>query len=277
MQCGVPADTDGMPVRLHHVLVDAHDLPGLARFRAQALGWKVLSERAREIVIGTDENASAGMCFMPVTDPKTVRTACTSTWRAARRTANRRLSGCSRWGAPGRHRVDRRRVLNYPGRPRGERVLRDTSEGNAHRVRLNAGRHRPALSAACEYAPAIFIMVRCMSGVRHARFWPELESAEFAGLPDFFAWPLPRPFQGRQRISCGSTWPGPELEGILDFQAAAAKQPDHVAVAEVEFHRLIIPPRRSFYGGHPVYWRKSSCPPGRYRAAHALGGPGQLR
>jgi hypothetical protein len=32
----------------------------------------------------------------------------------------------------------------------------------------------------------------------------ELRSAEFAGLPDFFAWPLPRPIQGCQRISCGS-------------------------------------------------------------------------
>jgi len=56
-----------MPVRLHHIVVDAHDLPALARFWTQALGWKVLSERENEIVIGTDENASAGMCFMPVT------------------------------------------------------------------------------------------------------------------------------------------------------------------------------------------------------------------
>ena len=62
-----------MPVRLHHVVVDAHDLPGLARFWTQALGWKVLSERENEIVIGTDENAPVGMCFMPVTDPKTVK------------------------------------------------------------------------------------------------------------------------------------------------------------------------------------------------------------
>ena len=50
-----PAHTGGMPVRLHHIVVDAHDLPGLARFWTQALGWKVLSEREREIVIGTDE------------------------------------------------------------------------------------------------------------------------------------------------------------------------------------------------------------------------------
>ena len=63
----------GMPVRLHHIVVDAHDLPGLARFWTQALGWKVLSERENEIVIGTDENAPVGMCFMPVIDPKAVK------------------------------------------------------------------------------------------------------------------------------------------------------------------------------------------------------------
>ena len=73
MQSGVPAHTASMPVRLHHIVVDAHDLPKLARFWTQALGWKVLSEREREIVIGTDENALVGMCFMPVTDPKTVK------------------------------------------------------------------------------------------------------------------------------------------------------------------------------------------------------------
>jgi catechol-2,3-dioxygenase len=67
------AHTVGMPVRLHHIVVDAHDLPGLARFWTQALGWKVLSERENEIIIGTDVNALVGMCFMPVSDPKTVK------------------------------------------------------------------------------------------------------------------------------------------------------------------------------------------------------------
>ena len=62
-----------MPVRLHHIVIDTHDLPGLARFWSQALGWKVLSEREREIVIGPAEDAPVGMCFMPVTDPKTVK------------------------------------------------------------------------------------------------------------------------------------------------------------------------------------------------------------
>src|SRR6266571_7719407 len=37
------AHTDSMPVRLHHVVIDAHDLPGLARFWTQALGWRILS------------------------------------------------------------------------------------------------------------------------------------------------------------------------------------------------------------------------------------------
>jgi predicted enzyme related to lactoylglutathione lyase len=67
------AHTVVMPVRLHHIVVDGHDLPGLARFWTQVLGWKILSERPDEIVIGTDEHAPVGICFMPVTDPKTVK------------------------------------------------------------------------------------------------------------------------------------------------------------------------------------------------------------
>jgi predicted enzyme related to lactoylglutathione lyase len=62
-----------MPVRLHHIVIDSHDLPGLARFWTQALGWQVLSEREREIVIGPDVNAPVGICFMPVTEAKTVK------------------------------------------------------------------------------------------------------------------------------------------------------------------------------------------------------------
>ena len=62
-----------MPVRLHHIVIDTHDLPRLAQFWTQALGWKVLSEREHEIIIGTDENAPVGICFMPVTDRKIVK------------------------------------------------------------------------------------------------------------------------------------------------------------------------------------------------------------
>jgi predicted enzyme related to lactoylglutathione lyase len=70
---GSAADTGGMPIALHHIVVDAQDLPRLARFWAQALHWRVLSEREREIVIGTGEHAPVGMCFMPATDAKTVK------------------------------------------------------------------------------------------------------------------------------------------------------------------------------------------------------------
>jgi len=118
MQSGVPADTDGMPVRLHHIVVDAHDLPGLARFWAQALGWKVLSAGVREIVIGTDKNATVGMCFMAVTDPKTAkhRVHLDLTSSAGPRAGVR--AACRVGGAPGRHRADRRTVLTVLAGPR---------------------------------------------------------------------------------------------------------------------------------------------------------------
>jgi predicted enzyme related to lactoylglutathione lyase len=62
-----------MTVSLHHLVIDAHDLPTLARFWAEVLDWKILSEHEREIVIGADENAPMGICFMPVTDAKVVK------------------------------------------------------------------------------------------------------------------------------------------------------------------------------------------------------------
>jgi predicted enzyme related to lactoylglutathione lyase len=62
-----------MAVSLHHIVFDAHDLPELARFWAQVLQWRVLSEREREVVIGPDEHAEVGICFMPVTDKKSVK------------------------------------------------------------------------------------------------------------------------------------------------------------------------------------------------------------
>jgi len=65
--------TDGVAASLHHIVVDAHDLPALARFWAQVLDWRILSEREREVVIGADEAASVGICFMPVTEVKAVK------------------------------------------------------------------------------------------------------------------------------------------------------------------------------------------------------------
>lgn len=62
-----------MAVSLHHIIVDAHDLPGLARFWCRVLGWRVLSEKEREVIIGTGPFAPPGICFMPVTEEKTVK------------------------------------------------------------------------------------------------------------------------------------------------------------------------------------------------------------
>jgi predicted enzyme related to lactoylglutathione lyase len=54
-----------MPVRLHHIVIDAHDLAALAGFWAEALGWTVLSTREREVVVGPSVDAPLGLCFMP--------------------------------------------------------------------------------------------------------------------------------------------------------------------------------------------------------------------
>jgi predicted enzyme related to lactoylglutathione lyase len=62
-----------MGVSLHHIVIDTHDLPALARFWAQVLDWRILSEREREVVIGPDETAPVGICFMPVADEKIVK------------------------------------------------------------------------------------------------------------------------------------------------------------------------------------------------------------
>ncbi len=63
-----------MPVRVHHIVIDAHDLTAVARFWAEALRWSVLSEREREVVVGPDVDAPIGLCFMPAGGtPKTVK------------------------------------------------------------------------------------------------------------------------------------------------------------------------------------------------------------
>ena len=62
-----------MPLSLHHIVIDAYNLPGLSRFWAEVLHWKILSERQREVVIGAEATAPIGICFMPVTDAKVVK------------------------------------------------------------------------------------------------------------------------------------------------------------------------------------------------------------
>ena len=59
-----------MTVSLHHIVIDSRDLVAQARFWTQVLGWRILSEREREVVIGPDVDAPVGICLMPGTDEK---------------------------------------------------------------------------------------------------------------------------------------------------------------------------------------------------------------
>ena len=134
-----------MPVRLHHIVVDAYDLPGLARFWTQALGWTILSEREREreIVIGTGDDAPVGMCFMPVTGPKTVENRVHLDLTSS---AEDRDQEIERLLALGALRVNIGQagtgILDCPGRPGGKRVLCRTPQGNTDPVRHDMARHR---------------------------------------------------------------------------------------------------------------------------------------
>ena len=62
-----------MPLALHHVVIDAHDLLALARFWSAALDWPILSEREREVIVGPALDAPIGLCFMPSPDDKVTK------------------------------------------------------------------------------------------------------------------------------------------------------------------------------------------------------------
>ena len=67
-------ENGAMPVRLHHIVIDAHDLAALADFWAEALHWSVLSAREREVVVGPSVDAPVGLCLMPAGETsKTVK------------------------------------------------------------------------------------------------------------------------------------------------------------------------------------------------------------
>ncbi len=96
-----------MPVSLHHIVIDATDLPGLARFWTKVLDWHVLSEREREVVIGADEHAVVGICFMPTTDRKSAKNRVHVDLNpGGNSTPAGREAEIERIGAPGARRVD---------------------------------------------------------------------------------------------------------------------------------------------------------------------------
>jgi hypothetical protein len=109
----------------------------------------VLSERENEIVIGTDQNAPVGMCFMPVTDPKTVKNRVhldlTSSAADRDQEIDRLLALGARRAGIGQTGAEPWTVLADPG---GKRVLRRAPEGNAHPMGLSTENRRQTLSAA---------------------------------------------------------------------------------------------------------------------------------
>lgn len=62
-----------MPVRLYHIVVDAHDPGLLARFWAAALDQQILYESDDQAIVGSDEYAYPGLCFLRVPDDKVVK------------------------------------------------------------------------------------------------------------------------------------------------------------------------------------------------------------
>ena len=67
-----------MSTRLVHLVADAADPSGLARFWSQALGWQVAAEEPGEVVVwppGYDypDPAALPLVFVPVPEPKTVK------------------------------------------------------------------------------------------------------------------------------------------------------------------------------------------------------------
>ena len=113
-----------MALLLHHIVIDAHDLPALARFWTQVLGWRILSEREREIVIGADETAPVGICFMPVTDQKIVKNRVHGDLISGADERDAEIERILALGARRvRHWANGRRVMDRTRRPGRERVL----------------------------------------------------------------------------------------------------------------------------------------------------------
>jgi hypothetical protein len=65
-----------MPTRLVHLVIDAADPPGLARFWSAALGWEVAAEEPGEVVVwppgySYPDPVALPLVFVPVPDAKT--------------------------------------------------------------------------------------------------------------------------------------------------------------------------------------------------------------
>jgi hypothetical protein len=75
---GLGWQVGGMTTRLVHLVVDAADPPGLARFWSAALGWEIALEEPDEVVVwpggyNYPDPVALPLVFVPVPEPKTVK------------------------------------------------------------------------------------------------------------------------------------------------------------------------------------------------------------
>ena len=59
-----------MAVRLYQFVIDASDPAALARFWAAVLGHDILFEDEEVVIVGSDEHAYPGLCFLAVSGAK---------------------------------------------------------------------------------------------------------------------------------------------------------------------------------------------------------------
>jgi hypothetical protein len=62
-----------MALSLYQIAVDAHDPVGLAHWWADALDHRILYESEDEVIVGADDHAFPGLCFLAVPEGKTVK------------------------------------------------------------------------------------------------------------------------------------------------------------------------------------------------------------
>jgi predicted enzyme related to lactoylglutathione lyase len=62
-----------MAVRFYQLVIDSHDPRRLARFWAAVLDQQILYESDDEVIVGADEHAYPGLCFVPVPETKSIK------------------------------------------------------------------------------------------------------------------------------------------------------------------------------------------------------------
>jgi Glyoxalase-like domain len=65
------AQVPAMTSQWYTIVIDAHDPGALARFWADALGYRVMYEDDEEVLIAQGDTDYPGVCFVPVDDEKT--------------------------------------------------------------------------------------------------------------------------------------------------------------------------------------------------------------